>query len=736
MAVRTPKSRPFEAGTFGQAISPPSATPVSTPPPARKIPETARKIANSSAALREQLAKAKAVKRSETTSSAGPTSPKPASSQALRDQIAKAKAAKRANVTSPGRPRTNTPPRDAIIPDPAEIASFDFGLDDPFNQRPKGSSLLRKRVDAARADGRLNLAGMDLKDIPEEVLKMYEYDPEANSAWGEVVDLSSMILADNDLHLLPDSMFPDVDYENAMESEDVVPQFGSIQNLDLHGNMFRELPLGLGRLPQLSKLNLSRNKLTTDSLDVVFQIATLRELKLVDNELAGALPAGIENLTSLETLDLQANRLSSLPPEIRALTHLKVLNVADNKLTSLPNDIFTSMLIIELNASKNSFSGAFFNVESVPNLQKLELANNSLTSVCGSDTVLLPSLKHLDLSMNRLSNLPNMAAWTSLVTLLIGENSISTFPEGFCSLKQLRNADFTANNISKMDERIALMESLENLTLSSNPLRERKYLTMNADGIKRDLMSKLEPETGPDGDLLQGLAGGELEAESNGWKLTPSGTLDLSSHKMTEIDEDTLASFAESHDIKQLHLQQNSLTKIPMAVVRLSFLTVLDISKNNMIDLFSESLELPKLREFRLSSNKLKSFSAITSMLSAPSMHHLDVSNNRIAGSLPILRESYPELLTLLAADNSIDQVSAESLKGLRIVNLTNNDIARLEPHIGLLAGTLTSFDVEGNKFRVPNYAVIKKGTDAVLAWLKDKIPSPAEEFDPVSPAF
>ncbi|KAF2445254.1 L domain-like protein [Karstenula rhodostoma CBS 690.94] len=737
MVARTPKSQTSMAGTYGQAISPPATTPVSTTAAAKKTPGTARKTVNSSAALREQLAKAKAAKGSEITNSADATSSKPSSSQSLRDQIAKAKAAKRANVTSPPRPRTNTPPRDAIIPDPVEIASFDFGLDDPFNQRPKGASLLRKRVDAARADGRLNLAAMDLSEIPEEVLNMYEYNPEVNTAWGEVVDLTSMIVADNNLQLLPDSMFPDVDYEAAMDMEDVVPQFGGILNLDLHGNAFRELPLGLGRLPQLSKLNLSRNKLTTDSLTVVFQIATLRELKLAENELTGALPAQIENLTSLETLDLQANRLSSLPPEIRALTHLKVLNIADNKFTSLPSDVFTSMPVIDLNASKNSFSGTFFEVETVPNLQTLTLANNLLTSLCGSDTVLLPSMKHLDLSMNRLSNLPNMADWTSLVTLLAGENSLSTFPEGFCSLKQLRNADFTANNINKMDEQIAFMECLENLTLAANPLRERKYMTMNAEDIKHDLMSKLDPGIVPEGDLLQDLANGEeLETENNGWKLTPSGALDLSSQNMTEVDGDALASFAESHNVKQLHLQQNSLTILPMAIAQLSFLTVLDLSKNNMVDPLSESLELPKLRELRLASNKLKSFHAITSMLSAPSLHHLDVSNNKIAGSLPNVRESYPGLLTLLASDNGIDEVSAESLEGLKIVSLGNNEIARLDPYIGLLAGTLTSLEVEGNKFRVPGYAVLKKGTDAVLAWLKDKVPAATDEFDPGSPVF
>lgn len=144
------------------------------------------------------------------------------------------------------------------MPDPAEIAEFDFGLDDPFNQRSKGSkSLLRKRVDAARVDGRLNIAAMGLSEMPEEVMEMYKYDPnDTTIAWGEVVDLTTIIAADNRFESLPDTMFPDVDMESAIEADDPGPQFGAIQNLDLHGNLLPQLPLGMRRLTQLSKLNL------------------------------------------------------------------------------------------------------------------------------------------------------------------------------------------------------------------------------------------------------------------------------------------------------------------------------------------------------------------------------------------------------------------------------------------------------------------------------------------------
>lgn len=98
---------------------------------------------------------------------------------------------------------------------------------------------------------------MGLKEIPDDVLTMYNYDStNATVAWGEVVDLTSIIAADNELETLPDAMFPDVDAEDMIDSDEAGPQFGGVQSMDLHGNLLRGLPMGLKRLVQLSKLNL------------------------------------------------------------------------------------------------------------------------------------------------------------------------------------------------------------------------------------------------------------------------------------------------------------------------------------------------------------------------------------------------------------------------------------------------------------------------------------------------
>lgn len=133
--------------------------------------------------------------------------------------------------------------------------------DDPFNQELKGGALvMRKRVDTARMEGRLNISAMGLKELPEEVLKMYDYQfnkTESNIAWGEVVDLTRFIAADNEIESIPDDCFPDIDINGLGQDDDGNgPQFGGIEHLDLHGNLLFDVPIGLRRLERLTYLNL------------------------------------------------------------------------------------------------------------------------------------------------------------------------------------------------------------------------------------------------------------------------------------------------------------------------------------------------------------------------------------------------------------------------------------------------------------------------------------------------
>ena len=174
----------------------------------------------------------------------------PKSSSALRESIAKAKAAARPKMSKQCTASETT----------ANDFDFDFPTDSqeaPARGNSKG--LLRKRVDAARSDGRLDIAGMGLQQIPDEVLKMYDSESldTSGAAWYESVDLIRFNAADNEIDDIGPNVFPDIDAEQALDDDDGQGnQFGGLETLDLHGNLLLVLPLGLRRLERLTILNL------------------------------------------------------------------------------------------------------------------------------------------------------------------------------------------------------------------------------------------------------------------------------------------------------------------------------------------------------------------------------------------------------------------------------------------------------------------------------------------------
>jgi hypothetical protein len=139
-------------------------------------------------------------------------------------------------------------------------------LDDPFGQKQFEDSNrkdMQTRIDMARTTGRLNIAAMGLKQIPEEVMKMYDLESigENGGSWAESTDLTRFVAADNELETIDDSIFPDTDPQDFADDEDSKGyQFGGLESLDLHGNTLIALPLGLRRLYQLTSLNLVRFK--------------------------------------------------------------------------------------------------------------------------------------------------------------------------------------------------------------------------------------------------------------------------------------------------------------------------------------------------------------------------------------------------------------------------------------------------------------------------------------------
>lgn len=692
---------------------------IALPPLASPSPSKGRSVA-----ARNVKSKPAAKPHSAESEQSTPSKPS-SSSAALREQIAAARAARKQNPGSSHRQYND---------------NGDFGGDsDPFNQAPKdGKHILRNRINAARMDGRLNIAALGLKDVPEEVLKMYDASQmeESKVSWAEVVDLTRFMAADNEIEELGSNVFPDISADDISADDDAEGnQFGGLELLDLHGNKLGSLPLGLRRLERLTTLNLSHNKLDLDALDVISQIQHLKDLKLGHNELSGNLPSTLCDLRHLEVLDLRSNRLLGLPEALGELTSLKFLNVSGNQLTGLPIEALHHL--VDLDASNNALISSLVPAGGLAagfsNLHSLNVANNSL-AVLSFDVVEFPRLQVLDVSNNHLTVLPDLSGWSELKTLLAVDNKMEQLPDGFTRLQKLRNVNLSGNNIRIIEPELARMEALESLILAANPLRDKKFLTMNAADIKRDLRERLTTTQNGDPDGGQnaqdkGPASGSPKSPTSTWAVQSNGRVDLSNKGHTDSVNDQLGSFLRSNTILHLSLASNKLTTLPPALWLGQDLRILDLSGNRLdADYLSDELELPALQELKLTQCNLSSLEPLTTNLIAPKLRSIDVSANRLNGDVTPLRLSYPSLTTLIANDNKFSAVSPAALQGLQVVNLAANDLQQLPAEIGLLwEEGMRSLEVGRNAFRVPNWRVLEKGTEAVMRWLRERIPAGAE---------
>ncbi|MCJ1281370.1 hypothetical protein MMC26_000689 [Xylographa opegraphella] len=652
-----------------------------------------------------------------------------ASSQSLRETIAKAKATHRgaesALLKSASVPRSVENEQTPI--GASEVDAFSLDLSEHTT-----TNVLRKRIDVAKMEGKLNIAALGLTEIPRQVLHMYEHNDSGSIPWYETVDLTRFNAADNELTDINVAFTPTKLNENDDENEDATGGvFANLESIDLHGNQITTVPPVFSLLSRLTTLNLSRNRITVDAVFVLMGIQSLKELRLAENSLQGHIPDCVCELENLEILDIHENAVSSLPKSLGRLTKLKILNISGNKFTSLPfKELAQILSLVEIMASKNRLDGTL--LPSFPivltTLKTLNVSHNALVSITDHE-VEMPALLSADLSNNRISRLPGSKAWPKLTTLIANENQIKALPSDFASMKYLRAADFSSNSLTKIDDTLAPMDCLVTMRLTNNPLHERKLVNMTADELKATLRTRLSSplsESSVDLGAMTHDNGGQPSAL---W-VVKSGTLDRSRCKLRELEYAELETAATDATVKSLILHHNLFQQIhPAIAVFTNTMVNLDLSHNKLglnTEYLAQPLALQLLQTFNLTSNALLSLDPLVQYLSAPKLASLNISFNRIT-SLPFLRGAFPGLSTLLASNNAVIELDVESVRGLQTLDVSSNEIEHLPPRLALLQGQMRTLMVGGNKFRVPGWGVLEKGTDEILKWCKLRIPAGEE---------
>nr|XP_019961670.1 PREDICTED: PH domain leucine-rich repeat-containing protein phosphatase 1-like [Paralichthys olivaceus] len=241
-----------------------------------------------------------------------------------------------------------------------------------------------------------------------------------------------------------------------------------IVQLDLRDTGLQELDVSA-----LCRLELLRCDRNTLSLLRVSGHA-LKSLHAAHNELKQLEVEPVpENLT---VLDLSWNKLGCVPDWVCDSSRLEVLDISHNSVTELPIRLLSSGSLRKLLSGWNQVCRLAERLER-SQLEVLDLQHNYLTELPHNLFMKAQSLLYLNVSANKLENLPAASlsedSYSSLEELYVTNNSLTDkcvpLLTGHCHLRVLHLAynqlqTFTASKLARL-------EQLEELDLSGNRLR-------------------------------------------------------------------------------------------------------------------------------------------------------------------------------------------------------------------------------------------------------------------------
>ncbi|XP_054452498.1 leucine-rich repeat-containing protein 40 [Anoplopoma fimbria] len=567
---------------------------------------------------------------------------------------------------------------------------------------------------AARKSGQLDLSGRGLKEVPQDVYRLNIDTPEefhqnvsfgASDRWWEQTDLTKLFLSSNQLTQLSDD----------------IRLLPGLIILDLHDNQLSSLPSALGELQELQQLRLSHNQLTSLPVEVC-TLKNLCSITLQQNQLE-SLPDKLGQLENLTQLDLSNNHLKGLPSSLGHLTCLQKLNLCHNNLSCLPASLALLKNVKLLDCSNNQLTDIPASLSEMLSLEQLYLRHNKLRLL---PKLPAPALKELYVGNNHIEQLETeqLDCLTAISLLELRDNKIKILPEQITLLRTLTRLDLTNNDITTLPASLSLLPDLKVLLLEGNPLRgiRRDLLTKGTNELLKYLRGRIkeDPERAHEEQTAMTLPS---QARVNVHNITTLKSLVYSEKQAGNIP-DELFDAAADQSITTVNFSKNQLTSIPPRLVELlTSLSDINLGFNRLTCCSPDVCKFLQLMHIDLRNNQLKDLPS--EMKNLTKLCSIILNYNRF--------KAFPEVLyrivtleTVLLGNNQVNEVDPHrliKLIHLSTLDLSNNDLQNIPPELGLCA-SLRCLSLEGNPFRTPRATIVAKGTDAVLEYLRSRIPT------------
>ncbi|CAH1183519.1 unnamed protein product [Phaedon cochleariae] len=264
---------------------------------------------------------------------------------------------------------------------------------------------------------------------------------------------------------------------NRLKGHIILGNYGSLTQLDVSENNIENLDLSA--VEQLQMLQCSRNSLTTVTLygkrltSIIAGNNKLKNLTIIH------LPSGLKHL------DVSYNELEALPDWLSSCHELRSLFASNNALVTLPEHLFCQEFPF-----LHTVQLAYNQLQYIPILQKklpiqeMFLQNNSLSSLPENFFTCIPDIKVLNLSNNRLCDIPKPNEVLLIEKLFLTANCLidECLEKLAPFLKNIKSIHAAYNNFTSLPNNCFIFWSeLEELVMSGNKLLK---LPENIDSMK------------------------------------------------------------------------------------------------------------------------------------------------------------------------------------------------------------------------------------------------------------
>ncbi|KAI8044494.1 hypothetical protein M5D96_000663 [Drosophila gunungcola] len=596
---------------------------------------------------------------------------------------------------------------------------------------------------------------------------------------GKLEKLMRLNVSHNKLSQLPREMYSlpelrhlNISYNQFNEIDPDISDLHMLEFLDGGHNNIQSLPGGIGFLVRLTALLLPYNHVKELPPDLV-NMRSLQKLDLMQNDLT-CLPEDMGLLRKLECLYLQHNDILELPEfegnktlnELHAsnnfiktiptamcsnLPHLKILDLRDNKITELPDELCLLRNLNRLDVSNNTISVLPVTLSSLAHLISLQVEGNPIKTIrrdilqCGT-TRILKTLHERALAKSKEegsgSDGASTSAGISVTRLRAGQSDDGDMPanfpdsyhqpqfqcqcaypcqqqmrQSFCVYEPLRNCrEFHSQAQPHIYEPESYEQQHQNGHLGSlfvqKQQQQMQYPYPNCFMYQQKQQQQ------------QFTYGSRLAVDPRWvYKLRHTRTLAVNLEELTEVP-DQVFQIAKNEGVHVVDFARNQLSTLPNGLQLMKDLVTELVLSNNLIGYVPQFIsQFTRVTYLNLSNNLLTDLPNEFGVLNT--LRELNIANNRFQ-LIPNCVYELQGLEILIASENHIKVLNVSGLKSmprLSTLDLRNNDIDAVPPILGNLTN-ITHLELVGNPFRQPRHQILMKGTDAIMSYLRDRIPT------------